>query len=174
MELSQNRCEHGQLIIPKSVREELFTFSLRYKSQLDPPQVHPVHPSDRLLVALFIFYMMMTAVCLYSIWWSHTPPTRTTHPTGKDHIWGCHDAILTNFFWLSVGPCPVPVGLNGLSVAQLMKCFATNYGFWVAHWKQRGFTETDGTTIQHLDQIKLLLAALMKPKHIGICKCKAL
>ena len=51
MELSQNRCEHGQLIIPKSVREELFTFSLRYKSQLDPPQVHPVHPSDRLLVA---------------------------------------------------------------------------------------------------------------------------
>ncbi|KAL2076356.1 hypothetical protein ACEWY4_028057 [Coilia grayii] len=42
-----------------------------------------------------------------------------------------------------------------------------------AHWKQRGFKKSDGSPIQHLDQIQLLLTAMMSPVRLAICKCQA-
>lgn len=42
-----------------------------------------------------------------------------------------------------------------------------------AVWKGRGFKKTDGSPIQHHDQIVKLLQAMMKPKEIAIAKCAA-
>ncbi|KAL2076907.1 hypothetical protein ACEWY4_027497 [Coilia grayii] len=42
-----------------------------------------------------------------------------------------------------------------------------------AQWKQRGFKRADGSPIQHQEQIQLLLSAMMLPKRLAICKCKA-
>uniref|UniRef100_A0A3B1IGT4 ribonuclease H n=1 Tax=Astyanax mexicanus TaxID=7994 RepID=A0A3B1IGT4_ASTMX len=42
-----------------------------------------------------------------------------------------------------------------------------------AVWKSRGFRKTDGSPIQHCDQIVKLLHAMMKPKDIAIVKCAA-
>ena len=42
-----------------------------------------------------------------------------------------------------------------------------------AQWKQRGFKRSDGSPIQHQEQIQLLLAAMMRPKRLAICKCRA-
>ncbi len=40
-------------------------------------------------------------------------------------------------------------------------------------WKNRGFKKTDGSPIQHHDQIMKLLHAMMKPQAISIAKCAA-
>lgn len=40
-------------------------------------------------------------------------------------------------------------------------------------WKNRGFKKTDGSPIQHHNQILKLLQAMMKPKAIAIAKCAA-
>ncbi|XP_041833465.1 uncharacterized protein LOC121634675 isoform X2 [Melanotaenia boesemani] len=40
-------------------------------------------------------------------------------------------------------------------------------------WKNRGFQRSDGSPVQHADEIKQLLGALMKPKTIAIVKCPA-
>lgn len=42
-----------------------------------------------------------------------------------------------------------------------------------AIWKQRGFKKTDGTPIQHSDQINDLILAMMYPKKLAIIKCQA-
>ena len=42
-----------------------------------------------------------------------------------------------------------------------------------AQWKQRGFKKSDGSPIQHQEQIQLLLTAMMRPERLAICKCKA-
>lgn len=42
-----------------------------------------------------------------------------------------------------------------------------------SQWKRRGFKKSDGCPIEHLQQIQLLLAAMMRPKRLAICKCKA-
>ncbi len=42
-----------------------------------------------------------------------------------------------------------------------------------AVWKQRGFKKSDGTPIQHGDQIIELISAMMHPKQLAIIKCQA-
>ncbi|XP_013856432.1 uncharacterized protein LOC106512336, partial [Austrofundulus limnaeus] len=42
-----------------------------------------------------------------------------------------------------------------------------------AVWRNRGFKKTDGSPIQHHDQIMKLLHAMMKPTEIAIAKCAA-
>lgn len=54
----------------------------------------------------------------------------------------------------------------------------SSYSFNVCHlfgaiWKGRGFKKTDGSPIQHHEQIMKLLHAMMKPKEIAIVKCAA-
>ncbi|XP_048867231.1 uncharacterized protein LOC125740321 [Brienomyrus brachyistius] len=42
-----------------------------------------------------------------------------------------------------------------------------------AVWKQRGFRKSDGSPIQHYNQILELLHAMMRPKRLAIIKCQA-
>ncbi len=42
-----------------------------------------------------------------------------------------------------------------------------------AVWKQRGFKKSDGTPIQHAEQIGQLISAMMLPKRLAIIKCQA-
>ncbi len=40
-------------------------------------------------------------------------------------------------------------------------------------WKQRGFKKSDGTPIQHGEQIGQLISAMMLPKRLAVIKCQA-
>ena len=42
-----------------------------------------------------------------------------------------------------------------------------------AVWKQRGFKKSDGTPIQHGDQVTKLITAMMFPNKLAIIKCQA-
>lgn len=42
-----------------------------------------------------------------------------------------------------------------------------------AVWKQRGFRRSDGTPIQHAEQIMEQISAMMQPKQLAIIKCQA-
>ncbi|XP_024116725.1 uncharacterized protein LOC112138399, partial [Oryzias melastigma] len=54
----------------------------------------------------------------------------------------------------------------------------SSYAHGVCHlfgavWKQRGFRRTDGTPIQHEQQIIALIRAMMQPSKLAIIKCQA-
>lgn len=54
----------------------------------------------------------------------------------------------------------------------------SSYAHGVCHlfrslWKQRGFKKTDGTPVQHLQQIKELMVTLMMPSKMAVIKCQA-
>ncbi|XP_056592765.1 uncharacterized protein LOC130411831 [Triplophysa dalaica] len=83
-------------------------------------------------------------------------------------------------------PCSAQLAeLKALTTAcQLAKGQVVNiytdsaYAHGVCHlygavWKQRGFRKSDGSPIQHAEQIVQLISAMMQPKLLGIIKCQA-
>lgn len=85
-----------------------------------------------------------------------------------------------------VQPCSAQLAeLKALTTAcQLAKGLTANiytdsaYAHGVCHlfgavWKQRGFKKTDGSPIQHAEQISELISAMMQPKRLAIIKCQA-
>ncbi len=85
-----------------------------------------------------------------------------------------------------VQPCSAQLAeLKALTAAcQLAKGQTANiftdsaYAHGVCHlfgavWKQRGFKKSDGTPIQHSEQIGQLISAMMLPKRLAVIKCQA-
>ncbi len=46
------------------------------------------------------------------------------------------------------------------------------YNLFGAVWKQIGFKKSDGTPIQHYEQICQLIYAMMLPKRLAVIKCQ--
>ncbi len=85
-----------------------------------------------------------------------------------------------------VQPCSAQLAeLKALTAAcQLAKGKTANiftdsaYAHGVCHlfgavWKQRGFKKSDGTPIQHDEQIGQFISAMMLPKSLAVIKCRA-